>query len=298
MADVMAERVRSIQRCVGVTFIAGAIFLGFSIIAQPSFTDVNRADEVLALLAKQSWTGWMTLHAVMILGFALVTIGFAGFAFLLHLRGSSGSASVITAATVMAGALWTGFFAAELYGYRYLTNLYTVDPSLATALFSTVWFWKLGAMVVAALLTFLAVAFVGAKGTARGLLPVWLGWGGALFAIAGIAVYVFSFLGSTTTGAAINPIQSSGVRYGIGLPLQLWVLGVGTWMMRAYLTGMSMAPPAPPQAVSRPGPAAPAGPPHGGPGASPPSAPAPPEAPPVPRRPPGSPPHPALPPES
>lgn len=287
MADVMAERIRSIQRCVGVTFIAGALFLTFSIIAQPSFDDVNRADQVLALLAKQGWTAWMSLHAVMILGFALVTIGFAAFAFLLHLRGSSGSASVITASAVLGGALWIGFFAAELYGYAYLKDLYTIDPSLATALFSTVWFWKLGAMVVAALLTFLAVAFAGATGTKRGVLPVWLGWGGALFAIGGLAIYTFSFLDSTGTGRAINPIQSAGVRYGIGLPLQVWVLGVGAWMMRAFVTGVSMAPPAPP--MSRPA---------GRPPAAPPSAqPEPPAEPPRPARPPGAPPHPALPPE-
>jgi hypothetical protein len=296
MADVMAERIRSIQRCVGVTFIAGALFLAYSIIAQPSFDDVNRADQVLALLAKQGWTGWMALHAVMILGFALVTVGFAAFAFLLHLRGSSGSASVITVTAVLGGALWIGFFAAELYGYRYLTNLYTIDPSRATELFSTVWFWKLGAMVVAALLTFLAVAFAGATGTKRGVLPVWLGWGGALFAIGGLAIYAFSFLGSTDTGAAINPMQSAGVRYGIGLPLQLWVLGVGAWMMYAFVTGVSMAPPAPP--VSRPTAAGAGGRPAAGPGAPPPSVDAPPEAPAVTKRPPGSLPHPALPPDS
>ena len=300
MADVMTERIRSIQRCVGVTFIAGALLIGFSIVAQPSFSDVNRADEVLGLIAKQGWGGWMTLHAVMILGFALVTIGFAAFGFLLHLRGSSGSASVITASAVVAGSLWTGFFAAELYGYRYLTNLYSIDPSLATALFTTVWFWKMGAMVVAAALTFLAVAFAGARGTARGLLPVWLGWGGTLFAIAGLAVYVFSFLGSTATGAPINPIQSGGVRYGIALPLQLWLLGVGAWMSYAYATGVSMAPPAPPAArepVSRRPEgsgrsAAPGG--SAGTGAPPAE---PPEPPPVTKRPPGSLPHPALPPE-
>lgn len=317
MADVMTERIRSIQRCVGVTFIAGALLIGFSIVAQPSFSDVNVAKDVLDLVSKQDWSGWMMLHAVMIVGFALVTIGFAAFGFLLHLRGSSGSASVITASAVAAGALWMDFFAAELYGYRYLTNLYSIDPSLATALFTTVWFWKLGGMVVAALLTFLAVAFAGARGTARGLLPVWLGWGGTLFAIAGLAVYVFSFLGSTTTGAAINPMQSGGVRYGIGLPLQLWLLGVGAWMSYAYVNRISMAPPAPPaprepvsrrpEGASRPEgaakPAAPAG--YTGTGSPAdrgiyqgPGAPAEaPESPPVTKRPPGSLPHPALPPE-
>ena len=251
MADVMAERVRSIQRCVGVCFITGALLLTFSIVAQPTFGDVNRADLILEYLSKQVWSAWMMLHAVMMLGFALVAVGFAALGFLLHLRGSSGSASVITASALLGGALWVLFFSAELYGYRYLLNLYGIDPSLATALFSTVWFWKMGGIAAAALLTFAAVVASGVTGTARGILPVWLGWGGALFGIAGIATYVFAFLGSTATGAAINPMQAPAVRYGIGLPLQLWLLGVGTLMMRAYLTGESMLPAAAPPAPKK-----------------------------------------------
>ena len=93
MADVMYERVRSIQRCVGVCFITGALLLTFSIVAQPVFGDINRTDQILGALAKQDWGAWMQLHAVMMLGFALVTVGFAALAFLLHLKGSSGSAS-------------------------------------------------------------------------------------------------------------------------------------------------------------------------------------------------------------
>ena len=166
----------------------------------------------------------------------LVAVGFTAFGFLLHLRGASGSASVMTACGLLGAGLWLGFFSAELYGYRYLLNLYGIDPSLATALFSTVWFWKMGAMAAAALLTFTAVTAGGLTGTARGILPVWLGWGGALFAIAGMAIYVFAFLGSTATGAAINPMQSMGVRLAVGLPLQLWVLGVGVLLLRAYVT--------------------------------------------------------------
>jgi hypothetical protein len=236
MADVMAERVRSIQRCAGICFIVGAVLLFISILAQPSLGDANRADLVLEHLSKQGWGAWMTLHAAMMLGFALVAVGFTAFGFLLHLRGASGSASVMTACGLLGAGLWLGFFSAELYGYRYLLNLYGIDPSLATALFSTVWFWKMGAMAAAALLTFTAVTAGGLTGTARGILPVWLGWGGALFAIAGMAIYVFAFLGSTATGAAINPMQSMGVRLAVGLPLQLWVLGVGVLLLRAYVT--------------------------------------------------------------
>lgn len=242
MADVMTDRVRSIQRCVGVCFITAALLLTFSIVAQPTFGDVNRADQVLESLSKQGWGAWMQLHAVMILGFALVTAGFFALAFLLHLRGSSGAASVIGASALLGGALWVLFFSAELYGYKYLLNLYSIEPGFATALFSTVWFWKMGGIAAAAALTFVAVIASGVTGTSRGFFPLWLGWGGAFFAIAGLAIYFFDYLGSTATGAAINPMQSTAVRYGVGLPLQLWLLGVGIHMMRAYLTGQAMVP--------------------------------------------------------
>ncbi|HEY7727204.1 MAG TPA: hypothetical protein VID50_01990, partial [Candidatus Eisenbacteria bacterium] len=160
-----------------------------------------------------------------------------------------GSASVIGATALLGGALWVLFFSAELYGYRYLLNLYGIDPGLATALFSTVWFWKMGGIAAAAALTFVAVIASGVTGTARGVLPLWLGWGGAFFAIAGLGIYFFDFLGSTATGAAINPIQSPAVRYGVGLPLQLWLLGVGIHMMRAFLTREVMIPVTAPAAL-------------------------------------------------
>lgn len=253
MADVMYERVRSIQRCVGVCFITGALLLTFSIVAQPVFGDINRTDQILGALAKQDWGAWMQLHAVMMLGFALVTVGFAALAFLLHLKGSSGSASIIGGTALLGGTLWVVFFSAELYGYRYLVNLYTIDPGLATALFSTVWHWKMGGIAAAAALTFTAVVWSGVRGTSRGLYPLWLGWGGAFFAIAGLAIYFFEYLGSTATGAPINPVQSPGVRYGVALPLQLWVLGVGVHMMRAYITGEAMMPaPAPVRPAAAP----------------------------------------------
>jgi hypothetical protein len=242
MADVMVERIRSLQRCAGICFIVGAAMLAVSIVAQPSLGDPNRADLILGLLAKESWGAWMLLHAAMMAGFALVAAGFTAFGFQLHLRGASGSAAVMTACGLLGASLWVAFFAAELYGYRYFVNLAVADPSLATALFSTVWFWKMGAMTAAAVLTFAAVVAGGVAGTARGILPVWLGWGGALFAIAGIAVYAFAFLGSTATGAAINPMQSMGVRLGVGLPLQLWLLGVGALELRAFVTRAPVRP--------------------------------------------------------
>jgi len=270
MADVMAERVRSIQRCVGICFIAGAVLITLSILLQPSLGDPNRADLVLEKISKQDWGGWMTLHAVMMLGFSLVAVGFTALGFLLHLRGASGAASVVTACALLGASLWVAFFAAELYGYRFLTNLYSADPSLATMLFSTVWHWKLGAMAAASVLTFVAVIAAGVTGTARGLMPVWLGWGGTLFAIAGTAVYFFGFLGSTATGAPINPMQSLAVRIGIGLPLQVWLAATGFVLARARIR---IEPAAPAAHAPRPKPAAPAPPAEPpGPGGPPPTA--------------------------
>jgi hypothetical protein len=245
MADVMTERVRSIQRCVGVCFITGALLLTFCIVAQPTLGNVNSTNLILDSLSKQGWSAWMQLHALMILGFALVTAGFAAMAFLMHLRGSSGAASVIGTFALLGGALWVVFFSAELYGYKYLLNLYSIDPGGATTLFSSVWFWKMGGIAAAGAFTFIAVIAAGVTGTSHRILPVWLGWGGAFFAIVGLAIYFFDYLGSTATGSAINPLQAPAVRYGVALPLQLWVLGVGILMMRAYLTGQAMAPPVP-----------------------------------------------------
>src|SRR5207253_11293622 len=125
---------------------------------------------------------------------------------------------------------------AELYAYRVFANWYGVDAGGATMLFSTVWFWKLGALYAGALLFFGAVIFAGIGGVKRDILPVWLGGGGALIAIVGALVYVADFRGSAATGRASQPMQWPGMRYGVGLPLQLWMLGVGVTMLMDYFS--------------------------------------------------------------
>jgi hypothetical protein len=178
----------------------------------------------------------MQFHAFMAAGFILVTIAFSAFAFLLHLKGSSGTASIVGTCAILGGGIWVTFLAAELYAYRFFANLYGVDPGGSTMLFSTVWFWKLGALVAAGALFFVAVAFAGVTAVKREILPVWMGWGGAFFAIIGLVVYVIDFWGSTATGAATQPMQWPAMRYGVGLPLQLWMLGLGVILLRRYFT--------------------------------------------------------------
>src|SRR5206468_7244397 len=117
---------------------------------------------------------------------------------------------------------------------------YGVDPGGATMLFSTIWFWKVGALVAGALLFFGAVAFSGVAGVKRDLFPLWLGWGGALVALVGALVYILDFLSSTATGAASQPMQWPAMRYGVGLPLQLWMLGVGVILLRRYFSRTPM----------------------------------------------------------
>jgi hypothetical protein len=103
-------------------------------------------------------------------------------------------------------------------------------------LFSTIWFWKIGALIAGALLLFAAVFFAGVTAVKRDILPIWLGWGGALVAFVGALVYVLDFWSSTATGAASQPMQWPAMRYGIGLPLQLWMLGVGVVFLQRYFT--------------------------------------------------------------
>ncbi len=234
MADVMEERIRSIQRSAGFCFVLGSILLSITLFVYPTFPEVNRTNLVLEQITKSRGESWMQLHAFMVVGFFLVTVGFSALAFLLHLKGSSGSASIVATSALLGGGLWIAFLCAETYAYRFFANLYGVDPGGATMLFSTVWFWKLGAMAAAGVLEFVAVLFAGLAASKRGIAPVWLGWGGAFFAVIGIFLYTMEFWTSTATGAAIQPMQSPGVRYGIGLPLQLWLLGMGALLLRDY----------------------------------------------------------------
>jgi hypothetical protein len=243
MADVLEERVRSLSLSAGVAFAAAAVLLALSIVLYPSLPSANETNRVLEVLVKEGTGSWMWLHAFMVLGFVLVTIGFAALAFLLHLRGSSGPASVISSCALLSGALWTGFLSVEFFVHPFIKNLMGVEPGLATMLFNTYWFWKMGALWVAGLLTFVAVIASGTTATARGILPLWLGWGGAVFATLGLLIYVFEFYIATATGAAINPMRGGFARYGVGLPLQLWVLGTGAIFLRDYRERVSTLPP-------------------------------------------------------
>ena len=236
MADVMEERIHSIERTAGFAFVIAAVILGTTILVQPTFQDVNNTGQVLQAITAAKGEAWMQVHALMAVGFAVAAIAFCALAFLLHLKGSSGSASIVSSCALLGGGIWVTFLAAELYTYRFFVNLYGVDAGGATMLFATVWFWKLGALYAGALLFFAAVFTAGVAAAKRDLVPIWLGWGGALIALVGALVYVMDFWSTTATGAASQPMQWPGMRYGVGLPLQLWMLGVGAVMLREYFT--------------------------------------------------------------
>src|SRR5437773_8019419 len=96
MADLMEERVRSIEFCAGVAFTFGAVILSLSLVLFPTLPPANQTNLILDTLVKQNVDSWMGLHAAMAIGFLLATVAFTAFAFLLHLRGSSGPASVVS----------------------------------------------------------------------------------------------------------------------------------------------------------------------------------------------------------
>src|SRR2546427_5131754 len=236
MADVMEERIHSIERTAGFAFVIASVVLATTMLVHPVFPDVNRTSAVLQVITSARGDAWMQVHAIMAAGFAVAAIAFCALAFLLHMKGSSGSASVVSACALLGGGIWVTFLCAELYAARFFTNLYSVDPGGATMLFSAIWFWKTGALVAGALLFFGAVFFAGVTAVKRDLIPLWLGWGGALVALAGALVYVMDFWASTATRAASQPMQRPAMRYGVGLPLQLWMLGVGVIFLQRYFT--------------------------------------------------------------
>ena len=234
MLDVMEERVRSIEICAGLGFSLGALVLSTSLVLYPKLPPANQTNLILDAITKQDITSWMGLHAMMVIGFLLATVGFTAFGFLLHLRGSSGPAAVVTTGALLGGTLWVTFLSLEFFVGPFLKNLYIVDPGLATMLFTTIWFWKMGALALGGVLLFATVIAAGLSGTSREILPVWLGWGGAFFGVVGILIYVFEFWSASAIGSAINPMRGAGVRFGVGLPLQLWMLGVGGSLLSAY----------------------------------------------------------------
>jgi hypothetical protein len=243
MPDVMEERVRSIQLGAGLAFALGALVLSLSLVCYPSLPPANQTNVILERLAKEDVASWMWLHAFMAAGFLLAGTAFTAFGFLLHLRGSSGPASVVTVGAIVGAALWTVFLSAEFFVAPFFKNLYPIDPGLATMLFTTVWFWKMGALLIGGVLMFVSVIFAGLAATWRKVLPVWLGWGGVFFGVVGVLVYVLEFWNSTATGAAVNPMRNSAVRFGVGLPLQVWMLAVGATLLREYRDRVTTLPP-------------------------------------------------------
>ena len=244
MADVMDERVQSIQTYAGVGFTLGAVVLSLSLAVFPSLPPANEANHVIEAIAKEGLSGWMGLHAAMVVGFLAAAVGFAAFAFLLHLRGASGPASIVTVCALVGASIYVSFLSMEFFLPAFIRNLYPLDPGLATMLFSAVWYWKMGALAVGSVLLFAAVVAAGLGGSSRDVIPSWLGWAGAVVGVIGILVYLFDFWSSTVTGAAINPMRMTAVRYGVGLPLQVWMLAVGATLLRER----SQARAVPPQA--------------------------------------------------
>jgi hypothetical protein len=237
MADVMDERIRAIQITSGITFSLAAILISLGLLGYPSLPDANETNKVVEVLAKMPAGWWIVLHGALIDGFLLAAIGFTGYGFLLHLKGSSGAAAIVTACSVIGAGIWATFLSGEFFVHPFLVNLISIEPGLGTMLFSVYWFWKLGAIAVAAVLMFAAVVAAGTAATSRGLQPVWLGWGGALFGVIGIIVYALDLLASTATGAPINPLRTPFVRFAVGFPLQLWMLGVGVMLLMDWAKG-------------------------------------------------------------
>ena len=258
MADVMEERVHSIHFGAGVTFVAGALLILVSLVLLPNLPPANQTSQVLEAISREPAGSWMGLHALMAIGFLLAATGFTAFAFLLHLRGSSGPASAITVCALVGGSLWAAFLSLEFFAGPFMKNLYPVDPGLATMLFTMAWFWKMGGLALGAVLMFTAVILSGITGTARGILPLWLGWGGAFFGIVGVLVYVFEFWSSTPTGSAINPMRTPAIRFGIGLPLQVWMIAVGAMLLREHRGRVAVLPPQAPTPVPKRDPSRPA----------------------------------------
>jgi len=240
MADVMEERIRSIERTAGFAFVVASVILGTTMLVHPLFPDVNKTNQVLQTITSSKGEAWMQVHALMAVGFAIAAVAFCALAFLLHIKGSSGSAAIVTTCALVGGGLWVTFLSAETYATRFYANLFGIDPGGATMLFSTLWFWKIGALNAGALLFFAAVLFGGVAAVKRDVIPVWLGWGGALFAGVGAVVSIGDFWSTTATGAASQPMQWPAMRYGVGLPLQLWMLGVGAIFLQRYFTRAPM----------------------------------------------------------
>ena len=78
MADVMVERIRSIERTAGFGFVLGSLLLTLALFLYPKFPQVNQASLVLEAISKERGESWMQLHALMVLGFVLLAVGLIG----------------------------------------------------------------------------------------------------------------------------------------------------------------------------------------------------------------------------
>jgi len=47
-------------------------------------------------------------------------------------------------------------------------------------------------------------------------------------------LYAFEFMNASTVGAAINPMRGPIGRWGVGLPLQVWMVAVGATLLRDF----------------------------------------------------------------
>src|SRR5258705_12153103 len=114
MADVMQERIHSIERTSGFAFVIAAVILGTTMLVHPVFQDVNNTGNVLQTITAAKGEAWMQVHAIMAAGFAIAAIAFCAFAFLLHLKGSSGSASIVSTCALLGAGVWVTFLSSEL----------------------------------------------------------------------------------------------------------------------------------------------------------------------------------------
>src|SRR5438552_4320080 len=135
MADVMEERIRSIERTAGFAFVIASVLLGTTMLAHPLFPDVNKTNQVLQTITSSKGEAWMQVHALMAGGFAIAAVAFCALAFLLHMRGSSGCASIVTICALVGGALWVTFIIAETYALCFYKNLYVIVPVGVTKIF-------------------------------------------------------------------------------------------------------------------------------------------------------------------
>src|SRR5256886_7180222 len=119
MGDVKAQWLRPTEPPAGFGFVIASERLGATLLAHPEFPDVNKTNQVLQTITSQKGEAWMQVHALMAAGFAIAAVAFCALAFLLHIKGSSGTASIVTTCALVGGGLWVTFLSAEMYATRF-----------------------------------------------------------------------------------------------------------------------------------------------------------------------------------